>query len=191
MAVWQPMDRPLSPHQYARASCLLYNGQRSLPNNWILLDSCSTINIVRNKDQLKDIEYTKNRVSINCNAGNLQVMQQGRMQGCSSLVWFHPDGVANIFSLLLIAKEFHITFNNGKEDCFYLHRHDGSRMAFHPTAQGLYRHVMEPSTNPGDLWSLVTTVSDKAHLYDNRSRECSRSMMTTEHNNVPINKDTP
>ena len=169
MTIWQPVDTSLLSHEYARAHCLLNNGQRSLPNNWILLDSCSTINIVRNKDLLKDIEYARNGVSINCNAGNLQVMQQGKMEGCSSPVWFHPERVANIFSLYLIAKEFCITFDNGKEDCFYLHRHDGSRMAFHPTVQGLYRHIMEPSMHPGDLWSLVTTVSDNACWYDIRS----------------------
>ena len=169
LAIWQLMDRPLSSHQYSGASCLLNNGHRSLRGNWILLDSCSTVNIVRNKKLLKDIRYTKDRVSINCNAGNLQVMQQGRMDRCSSPLWFHPHCVANIFSLFLIVEEFCIMFDSGTEDCFYLHRHDGSRMDFHPTAQGLYRHVMEPSTHPGDLWSLVTTMSDKAHLYDNRS----------------------
>ena len=116
------------------------------------------------KKLLKDIKYMKDGVSINCNAGNLQIKQQGRMDGCSSLVWFR---VANIFSLFLIAKEFWITFDSRTEDCFYLHRHNGSRMDFHPTAQGLYRHVMEPSTHPGDLWSLVTTMSDKARLSDN------------------------
>ena len=91
--IWQPVDTSLLSHEYARVHCLLNNGQRSLPNNWILLDSCSTINIVRNKGLLKDIEYARNGVSINCNAGNLQVMQQGKMEGCSSPVWFHPECV--------------------------------------------------------------------------------------------------
>ena len=38
------------------------------------------------KKLLKDIKYMKDGVLINCNTGNLQVTQQERMDGCSSLV---------------------------------------------------------------------------------------------------------
>jgi hypothetical protein len=52
--------------------------QRSaLPNKWLLLDSCSTIDIVANADRLHDIQRVGVPTWVRCNAGRVQLMHQG------------------------------------------------------------------------------------------------------------------
>jgi hypothetical protein len=75
--------------------------QHTLPAGWLLLDSCSTIDIVSNASLLRNIH------SVECpNAGQVQLDHQGYLGDYPYPVWYSPEGVANILSLNNVASKY-------------------------------------------------------------------------------------
>jgi hypothetical protein len=69
-----------------------------LSGNILLLDSCSSVNLVCNGDLLHNITTVEWSMSVRCNAGVRKTNQQGRLGDFPEPVWY-PKGVANILSL--------------------------------------------------------------------------------------------
>ena len=74
-------------------------GRRRIPDDWILLDNQSTVNIFCNKDLLKDVRTTGRSMRIRCNAGWTVANMIRRLPGFPGEVWYYPNGIANILSL--------------------------------------------------------------------------------------------
>ena len=78
------------------------NGGR-IPTHWVLLDSQSTTDACSNPTLLKDIHEVKGSLTIHTQTGKAMTRLKGTVPGYG-LVWFCPDGIANILSLANVAK---------------------------------------------------------------------------------------
>jgi hypothetical protein len=72
----------------------------------ILLDSCSTVNLIANKNLLHGIHRVDTMLRIRCNAGFTTTNQQGWLGDFPEPVWYNPNGVANIMSLFVVKKYY-------------------------------------------------------------------------------------
>jgi hypothetical protein len=57
------------------AECFLQTS--TIPNRWLLLDSCSLVNMVSNEELLHDITPVQNPINVHCNAGTVSVNRNG------------------------------------------------------------------------------------------------------------------
>ena len=67
-----------------------------LNGNVLLIDSCSSVNLICNSDLLHDIVTVDWRMRVRCNAGGRTTNQRGRLGNFPKPVWYNPKGVANI-----------------------------------------------------------------------------------------------
>ena len=138
-----------------------------LPTTWLLLDSCSTTNLISNKSWLHDIHDDGTSISVRCNAGTITLTQKGYFSSYPEPVWFNPHGIANIMSLDNVAKYFRITMDTEADNAMLLHKDDGLTMKFTPTGKGLYYHNL--GTEDDAMWTFITTVAGKADKYTHRA----------------------
>ena len=160
-------------HRCVGTETTLANFTRALPPTWLLLDSCSTTNIICNKDWLHDIHDDGTNITIRCNAGTVQLSQKGYFGSYPEPVWYNPHGIANIMLLDNVAKYYRITMDTEAEQGMLLHKDDGHIMRFTPTQKGLYHHNLK--WEDGGLWSFITTVADKADQYTHRAIQRARA----------------
>ena len=159
-------------HRHVESGSILATFNRAIPNTWLLLDSCSTTNLICNKDWLHDIHENGTSITIHCNAGAVRLTKQGYFGSYPEPVWFNPHGIANIMSLDNVAKYFRITMDTDTEKAMMVHKDNGQVMKFTPTGKGLYHHNL--SSEDGGLWSFITTVADKADKYTDRALQRAR-----------------
>jgi hypothetical protein len=150
---------------------LLHHG---LPLLWLLLDSCSTANIFANADLLTNIHDAPNPIWVRCNAGRIQLTQQGYFGNYPYPVWYNPKGVANILSLNNVAQHYRVTMDTTHNSpAIIVHKSDGLRIEFTPSSHGLYKHPLPRDTSSiNQMWSMlsgVSTVSDNALKYSKRT----------------------
>ena len=78
-------------------SCSIQD-KAAIPKTWILLDSQSTVDVFSNPRLLTNIRDVKKSLTLYCNAGKAIVTKKGDLKGYG-MVWFYPEGIANILSL--------------------------------------------------------------------------------------------
>jgi hypothetical protein len=140
----------------------------TIPQRWVLIDSCSTVDMIADRELLHDIQSTGGSINVHCNAGTVTVRQQGLIGDYPTRVWYNPKGIANIMSLNNITKHYRVTMDTAKKNAIILHRHDGSQIEFTPCAKGLYKYALQPDETLQDFWSMVTTVASRAQQYTQR-----------------------
>lgn len=112
--------------------------QAELPSTWILADSCSTVNIISNKELLHDIFKASVPMVVNCNAGSVELTKQGYLGNYAHPVWYRPNGVANIISLYKASRSYRITWDTNIDNIISIHKANGSTISFLPSIKGLY-----------------------------------------------------
>ena len=136
-----------------------------LPDTWILLDSCSTVNIISTEQLLHDI-HTVTPLQVHCNAGAITLSQKGTFGTFPETVWYNPDGMANILSLASVKKHYRVTMDTDVEDCLQVHSPDGTcTTTFEPSTNGVYHHRLLSEEHP---MVFVTTVQQRKEGYTNR-----------------------
>ena len=81
-----------------------------LPDNRVYLDGCSTVTAFMNDKFLMSIKTEAQGVKINCNAGAISTNKRGE---CGNLmVWYLPDGIANIISMHELESLYCITYDS-------------------------------------------------------------------------------
>jgi hypothetical protein len=85
-----------------------------IPKHWIILDSASSIDLFVDQDLLTDIRNVDTPMQIISNAGSVNVLQQGNLDGYPETIWYYPNGAANVLSLRNITKHFRVTFDSKK-----------------------------------------------------------------------------
>jgi hypothetical protein len=153
-----------------------------LKGNILLLDSCSTVNLVLNGDLLHDIKEVEWHIRVRCNAGVRTTNQQGRLGNFPEPVWYNPKGVANILSLNSVKRHYHGTYDRNSNDTFIVTDDKGRKLHFTPTKKGLY--TLRGPSNGEQQWSFLNTVSDRKDIYTkrevqaaNRARQVQNIMM--------------
>jgi Reverse transcriptase (RNA-dependent DNA polymerase)/Zinc knuckle len=146
---------------------VLLNHHGKLPEDWILLDNQSTVNVFANRKLLQNVRTTNRTMIIRCNAGLTKTNMIGELPGYSGEVWFYPDGIANILSYADMVKRNRVTYDNTKDDVFHVHRSDGSTCDFIPSARGLYYTQAKPLISTGTTL-LIKTVAGNKELYTER-----------------------
>ena len=144
-----------------------------LPTTWLLLDSCSTTNLISNKSWLHDIHNDGTSILVRCNAGTITLTHKGYFGSYPEPVWFNPHGIANIMSLDNVAKYFRITMDTEADNAMLLHKDDGLTMKFAPTGKGLYHHNL--GAEDSGLWTFITTVAGKADKYTHWALQRARA----------------
>jgi hypothetical protein len=80
------------------------------------------------------------------------------------LVWYNPDGAANILSLFNVLKSYRVTMDTRCNQAIQVHMKDRS-----PTRNGLWVHHISNPQYVQDMWSMLSAVSEKKQLYTKRA----------------------
>ena len=70
-----------------------------VPKTWMLLDSCSTVNIFSNPDLLTNIHKVEKKMRLHCQSGSSSTNLMGTYPGYPEPVWYPPSGIANVLLL--------------------------------------------------------------------------------------------
>jgi len=133
-----------------------------IPEDWVILDNQSTVNVFRNKKYLRNIRQVDTHVVIRCNAGSRTTNWVGDFPGFPEPVWYDPGGIANIISFDKAEKFYKIRYDSESGNGFMVtHRQNGSVRCFHKSRKGLFYIDMKQR---GSL-ALVTTVEDNESKY--------------------------
>ena len=139
-----------------------------LPRDILLIDSCSKVCLICNRELLHGIHKVNKGLSVRCNAGVRMTQLKGYLGDFPEPVWFDPGGggggVANVLSLHIITKYSRVSYDSDVSDEFLIEVSSGITLHFTPTAKGLYAYS-GCQGSPSTAWAFVTTVTDKCDLY--------------------------
>ena len=114
-------------------------------NSWLLLDVCSTINIICNSDLVTDIHEVDHRYIITTNADtdstNLKATLKSSILPLKEEVWFDYNGIANIIALHSVQDHFKVLYSNwfrSDRNAFVVIKPDNSKMNFTMSRKGLH-----------------------------------------------------
>ena len=127
------LDDLVAPYVLPHQDCVFASnaiGCKPLPQWWILLDSCSSANLISDKTLLHNVHQAVRRLVVHCNAGSMTLTQQGYFGSYPEPVWYNPNGLANIMSLSNVSKYYQLTMDTLSDPAILLHKSDGSNMRF-------------------------------------------------------------
>jgi hypothetical protein len=130
----------------------------------LLLDSCSTLNLISDESMLHDIHEVDKTMHVRCNAGVTKTNLMGWLGDFPEPVWFNPKGVANILSLYIMTKYYHVQFDSKQDNALIVTNPNGHVSRFAPTGKGLYAYS-GTSKDQLSAWALVNTVKDRKEEY--------------------------
>ena len=138
---------------------------KAIPSNWVLLDSCSTINVFSSSELLKNIRRSEKRMKIACQSGVSSTNLVGDLEGFPEPLWFTPDGIANVLSLASVRKHFPVKYITKGSRARFVVEMEGRKISFNESHDGLYYQELSMKE---EGTSLVTTVRDQRERYTNR-----------------------
>jgi hypothetical protein len=130
----------------------------------LLLDSCSTLNLIADRSMLHDIHQVDKTMHVRCNAGITTTNLMGWFGDFPEPVWYNPKGVANILSLFIMTKYYHVLLDSKKDNALIVLKPNGDTTRFVPTGKGLYAYS-GPLDDQPTAWALVNTVDDVKQEY--------------------------
>jgi len=136
------------------------------PAMWmLLLDSCSTLNLISNKELLHDIHKVPTGVRVQCNAGSITTNLKAYLGDFPVPVWYHPGGIVNILSFHIVARHYHIQYDNSKRDAFFVTGPNGVKVGFETTAEGLYACNTASGNAVTEVWAFINLANDCKQEY--------------------------
>jgi len=134
----------------------------------LVMDSGSSENVFCNRQFLHSIKAAEKPVDLTTSNGQFTAKEKGELQGYKEPIYLYEDGVANVLSLALTANHYHITYDNRKDDAFYVHT-DNKVVRFARNANNLYVHA--PTQVPETSKCLLTTVEENIKIHTPREVE--------------------
>jgi hypothetical protein len=107
----------------------------------LLLDSCSTLNLLMDSALLDDIHEVDKTMHARCNAGTMKMNLMGQFGDFPEPVWYNPDGVANILLLYIVSQHYWVTMDTKHDNVMYVTKNDGTVLRFMPVGKGLYAYT--------------------------------------------------
>ena len=98
-----------------------YVTTHSPDNKTLLLDSCSSANLISNRQLLHNIHKSNKTLHIRCNAGVVSTNLMGYLGSYPEPVWFNPAGIANILSQNNVAKYYRLTMDSERDNAIIMH----------------------------------------------------------------------
>jgi hypothetical protein len=105
----------------------------ALPDNRAYLNGCLTVTAFKMNKYLQEIKTMPGGIKINCNSGAVSINRMGMYRNLK--VWYIPDGIANIFSMHELKKQYRITYDSW-EGHYVVHTPKGE-VNFYKDEQGL------------------------------------------------------
>ena len=142
--------------------------------NWIILDSASTVHMIREKIFLKNIRPAKdpNGCTVHSNGGITVTHQEGDFPGIGT-VWYDPTSIANVLSLAKVVQRYRVTQDSSKYAGIRVYLDDGSILPFTKSKGGLYYYDATPPTKTKKTvkaYCLVTTLEENLKNFTRRQR---------------------
>ena len=163
-------NEQVSPYSHCIKSHVHYSPSKPFdaetPERWLMIDSCSTLNLISNKSWLSNIHEVDTTMHIHSTRGISVTRKMGYVGNYPTPVWYLPDGNANILSLRDVAQHYQVTMDTAVENAIILHGADNQQHRFIPSGKGLYKweHSMDPTAN-NPCWLFVMTVCNQADRY--------------------------
>jgi len=134
-------------------------------NQWLVVDCGAGCSVIANADLLTDIQDAPDRetMTIHCNIGVTTTRKQRHIKGYG-LVWYDPNGIANILSLGECSTWFKITIDTDLDNARYVHKSDGSVCRFECTNAGIYYCNMRSKSKKKFIFN-ITTVEGQEQQY--------------------------
>jgi hypothetical protein len=121
-----------------------------LDHKCLLLDSESTVSVIKWSELVKDITKVNNGgVRAHTNGGH----QDSSLRGYSKIlpkigqVWFNPESIANIYSLAHVSEHYRVTMDTAMDNAMIVHLEDGGTLRFGKVANGLYLLKLDDDFN--------------------------------------------
>ena len=108
---------------------LVNNDMEMIPNEWLLLDSGSTISSIRNKDLMFDVQPLEKPLRVYSNGGHLDYGYDGSLRLMPLRVYFDRKCMANILSLSEVASKFRVTMDTSVGSSICVHINDDKVVA--------------------------------------------------------------
>ena len=116
-----------------------------VPHNALALDSADSVSIIKDPSLLDQIWDLIKAITIHCGG----ILTRCHSKGTLSEKLKHlplpkegyivfPNGVANLISLAVLAKEYRVLYDSSIDDAFYVFNDDGTYIKFARQDNGLY-----------------------------------------------------
>ena len=147
--------------------------------NWILLDSCATVNLFRNPAYLQNLTTVSPGCDIHSTAGSLFTNTSGLLPFLDAPVWFHEEAIANVLSYSLVMDRYPTTASTmpGCKNTHHVivHLPNDVNIKFQRSAHGLLYHDPTSQATPWSIFSpptlSLTTVGENLQHFTRRQQE--------------------
>ena len=136
---------------------------------WLLLDSCSMVNLISDRDLLTDIHPVPHSLQVRCNAGSVVIDHQGYLGGYPEPVWLNPNRIANLMSLHNVQQYYQVTLNSTEDN----EQQQGTSNTVAVNASGFTRCQCQDALQAHHLQNIVMHPGDRdmkeivvKHLHD-------------------------
>jgi len=146
--------------------------------NWILLDSCATVNLFKNPAYLRNISTDTAGCDIHSTAGSLYTDSTGFLPFLNARVWFHEKAIANVLSYSSVMDLYPTTATTrpGSKETHHVvvHLPGGRDIEFRRSTHGLLYH--DPTRQKGPLNTFLpnnlamATVDENLQHYTRRQQ---------------------
>ena len=109
-----------------------------ISEDWILLDSGSTISSLKNRNLLRDIRTIPDPLRVYTNGGHKDYSQVGMMKIMPFEVYLSETSLANILSLADVSDHFRVTMDSDRDHSLHVHISEQSILRFRRCGSGLY-----------------------------------------------------